>query len=363
MPTAAKIPDIAYLPNDPKAYRPAIGLIGCGSITKEHLAAYRKAGYLVEAFCDIDLATATKRRDAFYPEAAIYSDAEQLLQHPNIEVVDIATHPNIRASLIEKALLAGKHVLSQKPFVLDLEVGERLVALAEREHVQLAVNQNGRWAPHFSYMRAAIASGLIGEVQSVQMAVHWDHNWIADTEFDQVKHVILYDFAIHWFDILCCFLAGQEAKQVSASFARSKYQKATPALMGQATVQYDSAQGSLFFNGDTRHGPRDTTVIVGSEGTLSSEGADLDQQQVTLNKDNLIFQPQLEGCWFPDGFHGTMGELLCAIEEDRPPENSAKNNLRSLAVCFAAVASAESDRPIKPGSVRQLPDGAIETPE
>ncbi|MDP7266934.1 MAG: gfo/Idh/MocA family oxidoreductase, partial [Pirellulales bacterium] len=97
--------------------------------------------------------------------------------------------------------------------------------------------------------------------------------------------------------------------------------------------------------------------------TLSSEGVDLDRQQVSLNKNNLVIQPQLEGSWFPDGFHGTMGELLCAIEEDRPPENSAKNNLQSLAVCFAAVASAECGRPIKPGSVRQLPDGDFEVPE
>ena len=41
----------------------------------------------------------------------------------------------------------------------------------------------------------------------------------------------------------------------------------------------------------------------------------------------------------------------------------AKNNLQSLAVCFAAVASAECGRPIKPGSVRQLPEGAFESPE
>jgi hypothetical protein len=44
----------------------------------------------------------------------------------------------------------------------------------------------------------------------------------------------------------------------------------------------------------------------------------------------------LEGVWFPDGFHGAMAELLCAFEERREPEHSARNNLRSLALCFAA---------------------------
>ncbi len=361
MPTAAKIPDVPYLPNDPQAYRPAIGLIGCGAISKEHLAAYRSAGYRVEALCDLDLAAATARRDAFYPQATLYRDANELLHRKEIEVVDIATHPLIRSELIEQSLLAGKHVLSQKPFVLDLELGRRLVDLAAAQQVQLAVNQNGRWAPHFHYLRSAVQLGLIGEVQSVQMAVHWDHNWIAGTEFEQVRHVILYDFAIHWFDLLCCFFADRQARQVFASFSRSGHQRAKPALLGQAMVEYDCAQASLFFNGDTRYGPLDTTVIVGSEGTLRSWGPNLNRQQVTLSRGQTVIEPKLEGSWFPGGFHGTMGELLCAIEENREPQNSAKNNLHSLALCFAAVASAESGQAVQPGSVMQLPDCGLET--
>ena len=67
---------------------------------------------------------------------------------------------------------AGKHVLSQKPFVLDLDTGDRLASLADERDCRLAVNQNARWAPHFSYMRQAVASGLIGEIQAVHFAVH-----------------------------------------------------------------------------------------------------------------------------------------------------------------------------------------------
>ena len=50
----------------------------------------------------------------------------------------------------------------------------------------------------------------------------------------------------------------------------------------------------------------------------------------------------------------TMGELLCAIEEDREPENSARENLRSLELCFAALASADSGQPVKPGDVLEF---------
>jgi hypothetical protein len=50
-----------------------------------------------------------------------------------------------------------------------------------------------------------------------------------------------------------------------------------------------------------------------------------------------------------------MGELLRAIEEKREPDNSARSNLRSLAVCFAAVKSADTGVAQVPGKVRILP--------
>jgi predicted dehydrogenase len=61
-------------------------------------------------------------------------------------------------------------VLSQKPFVLDLDVGERLCERAAKRGVRLAINQNGRWAPHLACMREAVIAGLIGEVIGVHVA-------------------------------------------------------------------------------------------------------------------------------------------------------------------------------------------------
>jgi predicted dehydrogenase len=58
---------------------------------------------------------------------------------------------------------------------------------------------------------------------------------------------------------------------------------------------------------------------------------------------------ELRGSWFPDGFRGCMGELMRAIEEDREPENSAAENLKSLALVLAAMTSADGNRPVVPG--------------
>jgi hypothetical protein len=97
---------------------------------------------------------------------------------------------------------------------------------------------------------------------------------------------------------------------------------------------------------------------VGNHGAAHSEGPTTSHQRVELTTASGIASPRLKGAWFPDGFHGTMAELLSAIAEKREPTISARNNLASLALCFAAVASAERGEPVVPGSVRKLPGDA-----
>lgn len=353
-PAGLPAPDLPYKPRGPVGEPPVIGLIGAGGITDAHLDAYKKAGFEVAVVCDVDQGRAEMRRDKFFPEARAVSDMAEVLGDPRVGVIDAATHPAERGPIIEAALNAGKHVLSQKPFVLDLDEGERLAALAKEKGLRLAVNQNGRWAPHVSWMRQAVSAGLIGEVVGVHMGVSWNHAWIKGTPFENVHHVVLYDFAIHWFDMLSCFMGSRTAARVFASTAHAAGQPVKPPLLGQALVEYEGAQATLSFDAYTPVGSRDFTLIAGSKGILRSEGPDLGNQTVTLQTEAGACSPVLEGSWFNDGFHGTMAELMLAIEEGREPANSAANNLRGLAVCFAALKSADSGLPQVPGQARRL---------
>ena len=353
-------PDLPYRPRDPKTYRPGIGLIACGGITASHLRAYKAAGYNVVALCDRLEERAKKRRDEFYPDADTTTDYREILRRDDIDVVDIATHPPERLELIEAALNAGKHVLSQKPFVTDLDAGERLVALAEARGVRLAVNQNGRWAPHFSYIREAVHAGLIGDVLSIHTGVHWDHTWTRGTPFEKIYDLVFYDFGIHWFDFISTILTGQNrpAKRVQAARSLAQGQEIVPPLLAQAIIEFDGGQASLVLDAPIKYGPQDRTYVGGTVGTIASVGPNLGEQKVTLFTEGGTATPDLTGQWFPDGFHGTMGELLCAIEENREPRNSARENLNSLALCFAAIAAATDGTAKIPGEVRLLPEGS-----
>ncbi len=347
---------IDYRPPQPQHYRPAIGLIGCGGITRHHLQAYRKSGFHVAALCDVRRDAAERRAAEFYPDAIVCEDYRQLLEIDAIEIVDIATHPPERVPIIEDALRAGKHVLSQKPFVLDLDVGQRLVDLAGEKQRYLAVNQNGRWAPHFSFARQAVAMDCLGTICGAHLSCHWDHTWTAGTEFEKIRHLILYDYAIHWFDIVRCFIAGPP-ERVFATARPAPRQRMLPPLLASALIEFAEGHATLAFDAALPHGGWDRTFLSGSLGSLHAFGPSILDQEVEVRLESGRWRPKLEGCWFPDGFAGTMGELMCAIEQGRPSLIDAADNLHSLALCFAAVHSADTGQAVRPGTIRRLQPG------
>lgn len=349
-----------YLPVDPAAYRPAIGLIGCGWVSGAHLTAYRRAGYNVVALCDAVVERAEARRDEYFPDAAVYSTYADLLERSDIEVVDIATHVPDRPPVVEDALRAGKHVLSQKPFVADLDVGDRLCDLADECSRLLAVNQNGRWAPHFSYLLGARKAGLLGRVTAADFQVYWPHDSIVRDmpAFATMPDLILYDFGTHWFDVIATLMADEgPPMRLFASVGRQPEQLIPVPTQAQVLIDYDSAQVSLTYRGSSPFAELGRYRVQGTSGVLQHAGQSLGGPEITIDSIDGTRGVKVEGDWWGNGMHGTMAELLCAIEEGRQPSNRARASMPGLALCFAAIESSRTGRPVDPATVRRRPTG------
>ena len=349
-------PLVDYLPANPVNKDIPIALVGAGGITEYHLKNYKELGLNVVAIANRSIDKAKQRRDEFFPDAEVFQNYEDLLEEEHIQVVDVATHVDVRTDINLACLRKGKHVLSQKPLVLDIAQAELMAKVAAENNVLIAVNQNGRWAPHFSYMRNAIASGVIGEVASVDFSLQWDQTWIAGLpSFEAMNHLVLFDFAVHWFDILSSFFPESKAESVYAATRFARNQDYQPPALAAATIQFDSALATMSFNAHTKLGEKDVTTVVGSKGTLRSQGPGLNDQPVME-----LFLPEgetrveLEGCWFENGFQGTICELLCAIEQKREPCHGVQHVIPGLEMCFAAVESANTGKSVTPGSIRKI---------
>ncbi|MCK8456973.1 oxidoreductase [Sphingomonas faeni] len=101
---------------------------------------------------------------ADFAEIVIHADPQSLIAAADIDLVVIATPNDTHAPLARAAIAAGKHVVVDKPFTLNLDEARDLVALAAQRDVLLSVFHNRRWDSDFLTIRAAIEEGVIGEV-------------------------------------------------------------------------------------------------------------------------------------------------------------------------------------------------------
>ncbi|WP_294390163.1 oxidoreductase [uncultured Sphingomonas sp.] len=119
----------------------------------------------------------TSRADAVaaaYPDAVVAGNADVVFTDDSVELVVIATPNHTHAELARDALLAGKHVVIDKPFVVDAQEGRDLAALALARGRMLTVFHNRRWDGDFVTVRRLLGSGRLGDVRLVEM--RWDRH-------------------------------------------------------------------------------------------------------------------------------------------------------------------------------------------
>lgn len=326
--------------------RPVVGVLGAGAIAQSaHLPAYEKYGVEVAGVWSRSVETTATLRERFPFVGRIYPTAEALLDDPAVEIVDLATPPERRAQWLDAAVAAGKHVLAQKPLTDDPDSLLPVLERADAAGIRIAVNQNARWAPPWRLATLLVRQGAVGDVVGVTHLLDKPLPPIAGTRFDDVPHMLVADYLVHWLDITRCWLEGKRVASVRAEDHRTPGQPADAKNPWSATVQVqctDGASALVRVVGDVRTGaPSCPFWIHGTEGTV--RGSLLGKDFLQLERDGETTDLPLEGQWFVDGFAGTMAELMSAVREDRQPENSARNNLATLRLVAAARASAADD--------------------
>lgn len=107
-----------------------------------------------------------------YPEVRVVPTVAELLADSTIGLVVIATPNTTHTEFARQAILAGKHVVVDKPFTITSREADELITLAEQHHVLLSVYQSRRYDNDFQTIRQLLASGTLGTVNTYE--VHYD---------------------------------------------------------------------------------------------------------------------------------------------------------------------------------------------
>jgi predicted dehydrogenase len=179
-------------------------IFGSGFMGRVHLEALRRVEHVeVAAIAGRNTAAADKLGSAFSVPTV---PAEAILRDPSIDAVHICTPNALHYAMAKQALLAGKHVLCEKPLATTVAEAEELVALAAQRNLRNGVCHNLRCYPMVQHIRRMREDGDLGEILVVQgtYSQDWllydtDWNWRVTSQ-DGGPSRCMADIGSHWFD-------------------------------------------------------------------------------------------------------------------------------------------------------------------
>ncbi|MCX7731240.1 MAG: Gfo/Idh/MocA family oxidoreductase, partial [Candidatus Caldatribacterium sp.] len=315
-----------------------------------------------------------------------------LIQSDSVEVVHICTPNNLHYTMAKEALLAGKHVICEKPLAMNRKEAEELVELAEKTGKVHAVHFNVRFYPLVREARELVRQGQIGRIFAVHgsylqdwLFYETDYNWRLEPELSGPSRAVA-DIGSHWLDLVE-FVSCQRVVEVFADFAtfhkvRKKPRKPVETYAGkilkpedyeEVPVMTEDYASVLFHFDQGAHGVmtvnqvaagrknRITFEIDGSSCALfwdSEHPNDLwigkrDKANEVLMKDpSLVIEATRRIISFPgehtEGFPDTskhfFREVYAAILESKPREEwhfpTFVDGLREVILCEAILESA-----------------------
>ncbi|HEY3741617.1 MAG TPA: Gfo/Idh/MocA family oxidoreductase [Bryobacteraceae bacterium] len=148
-----------------------IGILGTGAISHKHVQAYTNIGWKVVACSDISSAAgeafASRYGCDFVPTLA------ELVDHKDVQIVDVCTFPNVRLEPVELCAREGKHVQVQKPIAIHPDVSAKMIAAAHAGGIVLNVVSQHRFDDSIIFLRKAIADGRLGKILQGDAYVKW----------------------------------------------------------------------------------------------------------------------------------------------------------------------------------------------
>lgn len=330
-------------------------LAGCGGMSRGWLSALAEHDLLkgrvkLVGLVDLHRPTAEERAAEFgLADAVVGSDLDAVLAQTKPDLLFDVVVPGARWDVVSTGLAHGCHVLSEKPMAASIEAGRAMIAQAAAAGRVHAVVQNRRFISGVRRIRHLLESGALGELTGIYC------DFFVGAHFggfrEEMDNVLLLDMAIHTLDA-ARFMADKAPEAVYCLETNPKGSWYRHGAAANAIFEF--ADGVVFnYRGSWCAEGANTSWesawrIVGTKGTLTWDGGERFEARV-VNGDTGFFRdlkdievpaPRDEGQ--THGHASVIADFLAAIESGRPPETASNDNIKSLAMVFAAIESART---------------------
>ncbi|MGI4803348.1 MAG: Gfo/Idh/MocA family protein [Janthinobacterium lividum] len=253
------------------------GIIGCGNVTE------KKSGPAFNKVPDSEL-VAVMRRDAAKAEDYArrhqvpkwYSNADDLINDPEVNAIYIATPPLQHEDYASKAMAAGKPVYVEKPVTVSADAAKRMLVASEKYQQKIAVAHYRRQQPVFLKLKELLASKAIGDVRFADLKMLQppkstliaasEENWRVNPAVSGGG--LFHDLAPHQLDLMLYFFGA--VKEASGfGINQGGFYPADDLVTGNILFENGIAFSGLWCFTAPEGEQKDSCTIVGSEGKIS----------------------------------------------------------------------------------------------
>jgi hypothetical protein len=352
-----------YLPILPKNLSAGIGCIGSGFIMADcQLVAYRQAGFNPVAIASRTRANSQTVADR-HGIKKVYDSYLDLLKDPEVTIIDIAVPPDVQIEVIREAV-KHKHIrgiLAQKPLGVNFDEAKEAVQLCADAGIKLGVNQNMRYDQSIRACKSLLDQGLLGrpvfasiDMRATPHFMPWQEalGW-ATLRTMSIHHLDAFRFLFG--DPVRVYASVSEDPRTAKNF---KHEDGIALYILEYKNGFRATSWDDIWAGPYREGAESDIYIKwrveGTEGMAKGnigwpsypERKPSTMDFTTLQHPGHWFKPRWKEVWFPDAFVGPMAQLMCAIEEDREPEISGQDNLKTMALVDACYQSYREHRAV-----------------
>ena len=339
-------------------------LIGCGRIAVNHIKAVLNNQLELVAVCDIlpEKMEALLAKYDLQNDTSIarYTDYKKLLaEHPELQLISIATESGLHAEIALACIDAGVNVIIEKPMAMNMADADEIIRRSEAKHVKVAACHQNRFNVAVQELRHALEAGRFGRLSHGSIHVRWnrDHSY-----YDQASWRgtwaqdggCLMNQCIHGIDLLRWML-GDEVEEVYGATRQQFHDYLEAEDVGLAVVKFkNGAIGTI--EGTTNVYPKnleETLYVFGEAGTVKLGGTSTNNIDVWNFADESDADAKNNGLQeatsnvYGNGHTSLFADMVDAIEHDRRPYVDAVAGRNALEMVLAIYKSQKTGLPVK----------------
>lgn len=320
-------------------------IIGCGRISKNHIASAKKLNLEISALCDIDSEKSYKLIQEFSlsHDIKVYTDYKIMIDYEKIDLISVATDSGSHYEIAKYCLLKNINLIIEKPITLKISHAQEIVDLAKERNLKVSACHQNRFNKSIQLVKHAIENNELGKIHYVTANVRWyrDKSYYSEAKWRgtwEKDGGVLMNQAIHNIDLLNWFIDSKiiDVKSTIKNFSHPYIEVED---FGVGIIEYDNGAVGIIEATTTTfpENLEETLYIFAEKGTIKIGGKSvnlLEEWRVAddsrdVEKLKLLHSERPENI-YGFGHFELMRDVVEAIEYDREPYVTASDGMRAL---------------------------------